>query len=266
MSAKVMGLSVQLSDTLQTTCPNCGSIFRLSPNHLDIARGQVRCSECMQVFNALLSLKNYSGEFDDVMPENSQHRNILEISDDNIDNLTNSEADQSVSLKQAMYGDNYTAKNNFKPLILGAGILILSIIGIVQVIYYQRYSLISSARYQQQILNLCQVLPCDASRFNNLSQVKLLERNIFTHPTRKNALMVTGSFVNQSSFSQPVPKLLISLSDTQGNFIANRLFKAEEFLADKSIRLLNPGRPVQFHLEIIDPGSEALAYEFEFYS
>ena len=78
--------------------------------------------------------------------------------------------------------------------------------------------------------------------------------------------MVSGSFVNKASFSQAVPSLLISLSDSQGNFIANRLFKSEEFLADKAINRLKPGKPVQFRFEIIDPGSEALAYEFEFYS
>ena len=263
MSAKLMGLSVQLSDTLQTTCPHCNSIFRLSPDHLELARGKVRCSECMQIFNALLSLKNYSGEYDDSLPESKPHD---EFSDNNIDKTSNVNEGQAVSLNEAMFGENYTVKNNFKPLMWAAGILILAIVAIVQVVYYQRYSLISSARYQQQILNLCQVLPCDEARFSNLSQVKLLERNIFTHPTRKNALMVSGSFVNQAPFRQPVPNLLISLSDTQGNFIANRLFKAEEFLSDKSLRFLKPGKPVQFRLEIIDPGSEALAYEFEFYS
>ncbi|MCK4707896.1 MAG: zinc-ribbon and DUF3426 domain-containing protein, partial [Gammaproteobacteria bacterium] len=241
-----MSNSVQLSDTLQTTCPNCGSIFRLSPDHLEMARGQVRCSECMQTFNALLSLKNYSGEFDNSLPEINQHKNYPEALNDNIEHSLNTDKDPSVSLNQAMYGENYTAKNNFKPLLLIAGILLLLIIAIVQIVYYQRYSLISSAHYQQQILSLCQVLPCDESRFTSLSQIKLLERNIFTHPTRKHALMVSGSFVNQAPFRQAIPKLLISLSDTQGNFIANRLFKAEEFLADKSLHFLKPGKPVQF--------------------
>ena len=256
----------QLSDTMQTTCPECGSIFLLSPDHLEMARGQVRCGECLQVFNALLSLKNYNGEFDHSRPSPKTSRSSLQVPEHPKEKSDSSNFDDSVSLKQAMYGDNYTSKNNFKPLAWIAGILLLVIIAIIQTVYYQRYSLISSRHYQQQILSLCQILPCDESRFSNLSQIKLLERNIFTHPTRKNALMVTGSFVNKAPFSQAVPGLLISLSDTQGNFIANRLFKAEEFLADKSISRLKQGKPVQFRLEILDPGSEALAYEFEFFS
>lgn len=260
-----MSTGIQLSDTMQTTCPHCGSIFRLSAEHLEMARGLVRCGECKQTFNALLSLENFSGGFNYSLPEENENQSYQEVADDSNDNSVNATSDQSVSLKQAMYGENYTSTNNFKPLLWVAGILILVIIAIVQAVYYQRYSLISSPHYQQQILNLCQVLPCDESRFTNLSQIKLLERNIFTHPTRKNALMISGSFVNQAPFAQPVPGLLISLSDTQGNFIATRLFKAEEFLADKSMHRLKPGKSVQFRLEIQDPGREALAYEFEFY-
>ncbi len=251
---------MQLSDTLQTTCPNCSSIFRMSADQLDLARGQVRCGECMQVFNALLTLENYTGELNH-LPVVNRSENITTNTDQTLDR----QIQESVSLKQAMYGDNYSSSSNFKPLLWIAGILLLIIIAIIQTVYYQRYKLISSRHYQQQILNLCQLLPCDKSRFTDLAQVKLLERNIFTHPTRKNALMVSGSFVNKASFSQTIPDLLISLSDTQGNYIANRLFKAQEFLTDKTIKLLQPGKPVQFRLEILDPGSEALAYEFEFY-
>ncbi len=254
----------QLSDTMQTTCPNCGSIFMLSSEHLEAARGQVRCGECSQVFNALLSLENYSGEFSLIKSSAKRNNKTIEPLDDfsAIDDLT----EETVSLEEAMYGDDYSSKSNFKPILWLAGILLLTILVIIQVVYYQRYTLISSVNYQQQILGMCRILPCDESRFTSLSQIKLLDRNIFTHPTRKNALMVSGSFVNQAPFSQPVPSLLISLSDTKGKFIANRLFKAEEFLSDKSINKLIPGKPVQFRLEINDPGNDALAYEFEFFS
>jgi hypothetical protein len=78
--------------------------------------------------------------------------------------------------------------------------------------------------------------------------------------------MITGSFINQASFNQPLPKLLISLSDIQGNLIANRQFTAREYLAEKSLTQMPTGKAVQFHLEIFDPGTEALTYEFEFIS
>lgn len=260
-----MSSSVHLSDTMQTTCPVCGSVFRLSNEQLEIAKGQVRCGECQQVFNALLSLENFTDQFEKPPKPEKQNKPQTDSPDDLTDTAKNTSPGQPVSLKQAMYGENYSSRNNFKPFLWVAGILLLIITAIVQVVYYQRYTLISSSQFQQQVLNLCQILPCDESRFSSLSQIKLLERNIFAHPTQDKALMVSGSFVNQASFSQTIPGLMISLSDTQGNFIANRLFTAEEFLTDKSVKRLQPGKPVQFRLELQDPGSEALAYEFEFF-
>jgi hypothetical protein len=59
---------------------------------------------------------------------------------------------------------------------------------------------------------------------------------------------------------------LISLFDIRGNLIANRLFAPAEYLQDaNNIGLMQPEKPVQFRLEIVDPGTDALTYEFEFY-
>jgi hypothetical protein len=81
-----------------------------------------------------------------------------------------------------------------------------------------------------------------------------------------NALMVTGSFVNQAPFAQKLPDLLISLFDVQGKLIANRLFTpAEYLLEDRNRGVVRPELPVQFRLEIVDPGTDALTYEFEFF-
>ncbi len=262
-----MSNRVHLGDTMQTTCPHCGSVFRVTTAQLEDGHGQVICGLCHQRFNALLSLENYHGEAVELLSEStSQAPQIIPAPViEEPANDTPAAAEPVVSLHEAMYGDGQKHRANLKPLLWFVGILLLLIIAIVQVIYYQRYALISSPHYQSQILELCQILPCDQQKFVNTAQIHLLERNIFTHPTRKHALMVTGSFVNKAPFTQPLPRLLISLSDTQGNFIASRLFKPGEYLADSSIKRLPPGKPVQFRLEIEDPGSAALAYEFEFF-
>ena len=88
---------------------------------------------------------------------------------------------------------------------------------------------------------------------------------MYTHPVQANALMVSGSFVNQASFAQKFPQLLVSLFDNLGNLIANRLFNSTEYLqVDKNRTAMDIAKPVQFRLEIVDPGTDALTYEFEF--
>ncbi len=48
-----------------TQCPNCLTLFRVGPEHLRAADGQVRCSLCHQVFNALESLQESPSPFID---------------------------------------------------------------------------------------------------------------------------------------------------------------------------------------------------------
>jgi predicted Zn finger-like uncharacterized protein len=280
--------STHLGEVMETTCPQCKSRFRLTEKQLSQAFGKVSCGECGNVFNAMTDLQNYEGalpldyfarqaEEDEFLQESSLSISAIDVDvdvDDDDDADTDADTDaetvfverRQVSLHEAMYGSERRSLFALGPLGWFVGILLLAAVGIAQTIYYQRYQLIEKPRYQQQVLNLCQVLPCAETSFSSIEQIRLLERNIFTHPVATNALMVTGSFVNQAPFAQKLPDLLISLFDVQGKLIANRLFSPPEYLLDDKNRgIVKPELPVQFRLEIVDPGTDALTYEFEFF-
>ena len=265
--------STHLGDVMETSCNQCKSRFRLTEKQLQQAYGQVRCGECGAVFNALLTLKNYEGE----LPPGYLEQQFADSQVDDGENPApderfepESEIDsddvRNLSLHEAMYGSERRSFFSAGPLTWFIGILLLVAIGIAQTIYYQRYQLIEKPRYQQQVINLCEILPCVESEFSSTGQIRLLERNIFTHPVATGALMVTGSFVNQAPFAQKMPDLLISLFDVQGKLIANRLFSAPEYLLeDRNRTVVAPQVPIQFRLEVVDPGTDALTYEFEFF-
>jgi len=44
--------------SLVTTCPSCGTIFRMVREQLDASDGWVRCGHCMEVFDAKTNLSN----------------------------------------------------------------------------------------------------------------------------------------------------------------------------------------------------------------
>ena len=260
--------STQLGDVMETTCSQCQSRFRLTEKQLKQAYGKVRCGECGCVFNALQDLKNYEGELspgdyeqlqDDLTIDKTQPIRDFEPQFED-------EGRQHLSLQEAMYGSERRSGFSIGPLGWLIGILLLTAAGIAQAIYYQRYQLVEDPRYQQQVMNLCRVLPCAETSFASPEQLRLLERNVFTHPVASNALMVTGSFTNQAPFAQKLPDMLISLFDVRGKLIANRLFKPTEYLLDDKNRdVIKPGAVLQFRLEIVDPGTDALTYEFEFF-
>ena len=253
-----MASSIQLGDVLETTCDHCGSRFRITEAQLHQALGQARCSECGATFNALLALRNYEGE----LPPGYDDETIVD--DEPLEHVV--EARRELSLHEAMYGSERRAWFSLGPVSWFIGIILLTTLGLAQAIYYQRYQLIEDPRFQQQVLQLCEFLPCANSQFSSTKQLRLLERNVFTHPVAGDALMVTGAFINQAPFPQRMPDLLISLFDVQGKLIANRLFKpAEYLLEDRNRSVVQPDRPIQFRIEIVDPGTDALTYEFEFY-
>jgi predicted Zn finger-like uncharacterized protein len=262
--------STHLGEVMETTSDQCKSCFRLTEKQLQQAYGKVRCGECGSVFNAMTTLKNYEGElppdyFEKQQEEDElEHEKTLPVSDFDLE--TNFVERRQVSLHEAMYGSERRSFFSLGPLAWLVGILLLVAVGIAQTVYYQRYQLVENPRYQQQVINLCQVLPCSETAFSSTEQIHLLERNVFTHPIARNALMVTGSFVNQAPFTQKLPELLISLFDVQGKLIANRLFTPADYLLDnRNRRVIKPDLPVQFRLEIVDPGTDALTYEFEFF-
>jgi predicted Zn finger-like uncharacterized protein len=64
-----------------TQCPHCQTLFRVGPDHLKAAAGQVRCCRCHQVFNALESLResvDSASPSDELMAEEQPHENALE--------------------------------------------------------------------------------------------------------------------------------------------------------------------------------------------
>jgi predicted Zn finger-like uncharacterized protein len=254
---------------METTCNQCHSRFRLTETQLRQAYGQVRCGECGAVFNALQALKDYAGEVspDDIDSQPADEQDDFIAAAHYADaSINEAEAKRQLSLHEAMYGNERRSWFSLGPLSWFIGILLLAAVGLAQAIYYQRYQLIEDPRFQQQVLNLCRLLPCAESQFSSSEQLRLLERNVFTHPVATNALMVTGSFINQAPFPQRMPDLLISLFDVKGKIIANRLFKPSDYLLeDRNRSVVPPKIPVQFRLEMIDPGTDALTYEFEFY-
>jgi len=273
-----MTSKTQLGDVMETSCPHCGSRYRISDNQLQAALGRVKCGECEEVFNALQSLKSYEGKLPpDYQPKPLVNKNSEAIKRAAMANSRPAEPAESterrvderrsdLSLHEAMYGHERNSLASFAPFLWFIGILMLVVIGIAQVVYYHRYQLIDKPRYQQQVLKLCELVPCAELEFSSISQIKLLERNVFTHPVTSGALMVSGSFVNQAPFPQKFPDMLVSLFDIRGDLIANRVFEPAEYLQNnKNIPTLETNKPVQFRLEIVDPGTDALTYEFEFF-
>lgn len=116
------------------------------------------------------------------------------------------------------------------------------------------------------LTSVCQRLPCRYSGTIDVSQIKLMNRDVRSHPTQPNALLISAAFVNEASFDQPYPNILITLSDLSGNVVASRRFTPPEYLENIYNRfiLMESGTPVHVTLAVLDPGNDAINFEFSF--
>lgn len=151
---------------------------------------------------------------------------------------------------------------------LGAFTLLLLFVGLIfQTVLFRSTQLVEHfPRLTGPMTWFCTHLPCRYSGERDLSQIELVSRDIRSHPTAKNALLINVTIVNQAKFRQPYPTMLLSLSNLNGQIVARRQFRPQEYL-DKvytPFLRMEPETPVHISLAVIDPGEDAMNFEFSF--
>jgi len=158
--------------------------------------------------------------------------------------------------------------NWFGRVLWGGVICFLLMLLAAQLVYTNREQLAQYPTAVPVIDALCAVISsfktCDNSR--NISQVELLDRDVRSHPKSKNALLITATIINKADFIQPYPVLVMSFSGLNDELIAQRPFQPSEYLGeDVDMEKGMPVKiPVRIMLEIVDPGDEAVNFEFTF--
>ena len=109
-------------------------------------------------------------------------------------------------------------------------------------------------------------LDCDLIRRRDVAAIKLLNRDVRSHPRFVDTLLVNATMTNLSQGVQLFPRVQLTLFDTSGNIVAFREFKPAEYL-DNSIGIdegMPPNYPVHFVLEVTGPTEGAVSFEFRF--
>lgn len=153
-------------------------------------------------------------------------------------------------------------------LILGIlAILAFSAALLGQLAFFRSSQLVDKVpALRPMVEKFCNTAPCIYSGPRDVNQIKLVSRDIRLHPKVDNALLISATFINRASFKQAYPDITITLSDLSGAMVAQRQFKPAEYLGrlNSPFLLMSPGKPVQIALEVVDPGKDAVNFEFTF--
>ena len=158
-----------------------------------------------------------------------------------------------------------------KTVLWSVGILLLILSLALQYIWFNRDQFHQFPALINKIESLCAPLECNALTQRDPTKIKLMSRNVFSHPSEPDVLIINVILKNNADFVQAYPVIQIDFSDRRGGIIAARRFYPFEYLTDQSQiseseqeHLLQPQSEANVRLEIKDPGNDAVTYEFAF--
>ena len=146
-------------------------------------------------------------------------------------------------------------------------ILLLSLALLGQLALFRNIEIVSHFPQARPWLEqFCRYAPCRIHTQRDIDKIKILERDIRAHPQEKKALLITATIVNKASFSQPYPDIRVTLSDLTGSVVAQRHFIPADYLGslNSPFLLMKPGTPVHIRIGVLDPGRDAVNFEFQF--
>ena len=141
----------------------------------------------------------------------------------------------------------------------------LSVLLVLQLLLAQRDSLAASARWRPMISSVCATLHCSLPPWHEPAAFTMLSRDVRPHPGTPGTLLINASFRNDARWSQPWPRLLLTLSDLDGRMVGARSFAADEYLgAAPTQSALAPGQTAAVTLSVVEPAPNVVAFTFDF--
>ncbi len=152
---------------------------------------------------------------------------------------------------------------------LGGGLLFLILVALLigQLALFRPLDVVRYVPQSQPWLEqLCQQLPCRFTPYRDTDRIRLLNRDVRAHPDQDDALLISATLVNEADMTQAYPAVRVTLFDLSGNRVARRRFTPADYLGERHspFMQMQPDTPLQIKLEVADPGSEAVNFEFDF--
>lgn len=258
---------------MYTHCPHCDTCFRVTSEQLKTAQGSVRCGRCFGTFNALDHLVDQSPDEDKKQNTPPEVTAIVGSAPAMATPagaatpaVSAANVERSQQLLEEIQATPIKPKRSFFWLWLFLALILATVIA-GQYIYFNINTLSQNLKLRPMLHTLCDAAPCEVPLMRSPHLIALVERDIRNHPDEKDILLVKAKIINKAPYPQAFPQMGLSLHDITGQSIAERRFKPNEYLSsDMDIsKGIAPKQTVDITLELIDPGEEAVGFEFGFF-
>ena len=113
---------------------------------------------------------------------------------------------------------------------------------------------------------ICVLAGCEMPAYSRVISFRNDNTALRTHPNYPDAYLLVAQFHNAAPFPQPFPVVVLRFTSLDARTVAVREFAPDEYLPPGllALDLMPPNSPVQFELELMNPGPEAVNYEVSF--
>lgn len=252
---------MHVSATLYTQCPQCHAIFHLTSAQIAARGGLVRCGQCGTVFRA-------DQYMFDTLPETLAPPTVQEPAAPKParapkadDAFRVSEDSQIPTMNEILLAHPPRPRRGVWAL----ATLLLLLLLIAQLGYFYRTELTREPRLRPWLERACAALDCVLPPPRDLGKIELTHATVMPHPDYAQTLFLDATLINRAEFTQPYPLLEVTLTDSNGQPVARRTFRPQQYLA--------PGRAatgempsnvaIPVGLEFTQPDARAVGYEVQ---
>ena len=194
---------------------------------------------------------------------------IIEESSPDEANIGKHSADHEVplQLRDDIKSLHAPAGRRLHPLLKFTFVIFLVALSFTQLAYFRSHELVGIIPSSRPLLEqFCDNVGCQYSGPSDTKQIQLQSRDVRLHPKEKKALLISAAMINNAYFAQPYPNIHIRLSDISGNIVAERIFNPKTYMGKLSnpFLLMRSKTPVHINFEVVDPGKDAVNFEFTF--
>ena len=253
---------------MYTRCPGCHTVHPVNALLLAQERGKYRCGKCKQTNNALESLFDQWPDPGDNPPVAGQ----LPVLGFDLDLKAAKQARLRPG-KSSIFTDeeggekrgSRRSKKTLRAVWITTAITLLILVTVYLAEFF-RPPLVDSPGVEDMLVNTGLKDLSTTAPFRNLDQVQLLSRDMRSHPTRPDALLLSLTIVNRAPRTQAFPKLEVILLDSGGQTLVSHLFDSDEYLAEGADidTGMTPEAYVHISLDLADPGRQAVGFELQF--
>ncbi len=236
---------------MEFVCPNCSRTNEINNLHATGGHYAVDCPYCCHGYTIDINIQALAGNKEPALSKIPLEEQQAKIADEaRLAAIETHHAPESSRTLQRVIASF-------------ASILLIALLGLQQA-YFRRDALAHDERLRPWLVEMCGLAGCRIPPRHDPDKFEISNPDVRLAPGFQNVLIASVMVRNTSRFPQSLPDISLRFHDIQHGLVAARTFTPVDygFSPDKAMSLIEPEQSIRATVKIIDPGKDALGFEF----